>query len=158
MATELSTCRKHQQHLLSPFPHSTYSPELAPFCSRSGNETGPSSEWIQEERTPFPFWYTVPPPSSLLFYWSCLGLKTRRILTLNQAGSHPSLNSGLSEGEISKEQIWRQNTDSAANASALASWRLEAKINDRCCLHLGGSEGKKSFWTLHISDYESQNQ
>lgn len=141
-----------------PFPISLIPPSLLRSAVIQGMKRVPLVGESRRKEPPSHFGTLFPSPSSLLFYWSCLGLKTRRILTLNQAGSHPSLNSGLSEGEISKEQIWRQNTDSAANASALASWRLETKINDRCCLHLGGFVGKKSLWTFHISNYESQNQ
>lgn len=80
VATELRTCRKHKQHLLFPFPHDTYSPELAPFSSRSGNEMSPSSGWIQEERTSFPFWYTASSPlevHTFCFSEAALGWKQR---------------------------------------------------------------------------------
>lgn len=95
------------------------------------------------------------PPSVLVeLPW----VENKRILTLNQAGSQTSLNSGLSKVEISKEQIWRKNTDCTVNDSPLAPWRLEAKIHGRCCLHLGGLVGKETFWTFNISECESQNQ
>lgn len=74
--------------------------------------------------------------SCLLLRWSCLRLEAKRVLTLNQAKSYPSQNPGLSGAEISKGQIWTKNIDFTLNPSPLASWRLEAEINDRLCLHL----------------------